>query len=105
MVRSDGYDVTDLAFLPDGDAVLLERRFALFGGFGCRLRRIASDCLGPGARVDGEIVYESDGSHQVDNMEGLAVHREGGEIVVSLISDNNFSSLQRTLLLEFALVG
>ena len=106
VVRSDRYDVTDLAFLPNGDLLLLERRFALLGGLGCRLRRIAAAAIAPGAQVDGEIVYESDGSHQVDNMEGLAVHREGGEIIVTLVSDNNFNtSLQRTLLLEFALAG
>ena len=29
----------------------------------------------------------------------------GGEIVLTLISDNNFSALQRTLLLQFTLVG
>lgn len=106
VVRTDRYDVTDLAFLPNGDLLLLERRFALLGGLGCRLRRMAGAAIAPGAQVDGEIVYESDGSHQVDNMEGLAVHREGGEIIVTLISDNNFNtSLQRTLLLEFALGG
>jgi hypothetical protein len=106
VVRSSSYDVTDLAFLPDGDLLLLERRFALLGGLGCRLRRMAAAAIAPGARVDGEIVYESDGSHQVDNMEGLAVHREGRETIVTLISDNNFNtSLQRTLLLEFALAG
>lgn len=103
IVLSGGYDVTDLAFLPDGAAVILERRFSLFGGFGCRLRRIEASAFRSGARVDGEILYESEASHQVDNMEGLAVHREGGDVVLSLISDNNFSSLQRTLLLEFAL--
>lgn len=102
---SGGYDVTDMAFLPDGDAVILERRFSLFGGFGCRLRRIAAGTIRPDARVEGEVLYESEASHQVDNMEGLAVHREGGETVLSLISDNNFSALQRTLLLEFALAA
>jgi hypothetical protein len=106
VVRSDRYDVTDLAFLPDGDLLLLERRFALLGGLGCRLRRMNAAAIAPGARVDGEILYESDGSHQIDNMEGLSVHREGREIVVTLVSDNNFNtSLQRTLLLEFALAG
>lgn len=102
--RRDGYDVTDLAFLGSGDALVLERRFSLFGGFGCRLRRIASGAFRPGASLDGEAIYESEASHQIDNMEGLAVHREGGETVVSLISDNNFNAnLQRTLLLEFSL--
>jgi hypothetical protein len=38
-------------------------------------------------------------------MEGLAIHREGGDVVLSLISDDNFSSLQKTLLLEFSLPG
>ena len=100
---SGGYDVTDLAFLPEGDAVILERRFSLFGGFACRLRRVAAATIRPGARIDGDVLYESEPSHQVDNMEGLAVHREGGETVLSMISDNNFSSLQKTVLLEFAL--
>ena len=102
---SGGYNVTDLAFLPDGDAVILERRFSLFGGFGCRLRRIEAGAFKASASVDGDILYESEASHQIDNMEGLAVHRDGGDIVLSLISDDNFSSLQRTVLLEFALAG
>jgi hypothetical protein len=104
MVRSGGYDATDLAFLPNGDMLLLERRFSLFG-FGCRVRRIEADAIRPDARVEGEVLYESEASHQIDNMEGLAVHREGNETIVTLISDNNFSALQRTVLLEFALAG
>ncbi|EIM25164.1 esterase-like activity of phytase family protein [Microvirga lotononidis] len=102
---SGGYAVTDLAFLPEGDAVILERRFSLFGFFGCRLRRIEAAALKAGARVDGNVLYESEASHQVDNMEGLAIHREGRDTVLSLISDDNFSSLQKTVLLEFSLLG
>lgn len=106
LVRRDGYDVTDLAFLDSDDALVLERHFSLLGGFGCRLRRIASSAVRPGASVDGEVIYQSEASHQIDNMEGLAVHREGRETVVSMISDNNFNAnLQRTLLLEFALAA
>lgn len=103
---SGGYDATDLAFLPDGSLLLLERRFGLLGGLGCRLRRIAHGAIRPGARLDGEVVYESEASHRIDNMEGLAVHREGDDTVVTLISDNNFNTrIQKTLLLEFSLVG
>jgi len=37
-------------------------------------------------------------------MEGLSVHRSvGGDIVLTLISDDNFTFLQRTLLLQFTL--
>jgi len=37
-------------------------------------------------------------------MEGLAVHQDAsGSVVLTLISDDNFSRLQRTLLLQFTL--
>jgi hypothetical protein len=37
-------------------------------------------------------------------MEGLSVHRSpGGETVLTLVSDDNFSTVQRTLLLQFVL--
>ena len=105
VVRSGAYDISDLAFLPNGDVLLLERRFSLFGGFSVRLRRVARDAIRPGASVDGVVIYESDASHQIDNMEGLAVHQESGETILTMISDNNFNSFQRTVLLEFALAG
>jgi hypothetical protein len=39
-------------------------------------------------------------------MEGMALHRNAnGETIITLVSDDNFSPLQRTLLLQFALVG
>ena len=37
----------------------------------------------------------------VDNMEGLAVRREGNRLFVYVVSDDNFNSLQRTLLMKF----
>ncbi len=104
VARSDGFDVTDLAFLPSGEALLLERRFSVFAGFDMRLRRIAPGAFRPGARVDGPVIARLDG-HPVDNMEGLAVHAEAGRTILTLISDDNFSFLQRTLLLEFELTG
>jgi hypothetical protein len=43
-------------------------------------------------------------AHQVDNMEGIAVHQSGSATVLTLVSDDNFSAIQRTLLLQFTLV-
>jgi hypothetical protein len=104
--RSGGFDVTDLAFLPSGEMLLLERRVSFLSGFGARIRRIAADAIYPGASVDGPVIFEADAGHQIDNMEGLAVHRDGaGQTIVSMISDDNFSTLQRTVFLEFALAG
>ena len=43
--------------------------------------------------------------YQIDNMEALGVHRTAqGETVLTLLSDDNFSAVQRTLLLQFTLL-
>ena len=58
----------------------------------------------PGALVDGPELIVADIGFQIDNMEGLSVHREpSGALVLTIISDDNFSPLQRTVLLQFAL--
>jgi hypothetical protein len=102
--RSGDFDVTDGAFLPDGDLILLERRYRPPFSVGMRLRRIAAATLKPGALVDGEVLIEAGLSAHIDNMEGLDVwRREDGTTILSLISDDNQSFLQRTLYLEFAL--
>lgn len=105
VARPGGYDVADAEFLPDGDLLLLERRFGLPLGLSVRIRRIAADDVRPGRVLDGPVIFEAALGHQIDNMEGLAV-TEGpdGEILLALVSDNNLSPLQRTLLLLFALV-
>ena len=55
-----------------------------------RIRRIALGEIKPGALVDGAVLFEADLGYEIDNMEGLSVHRSaGGEIVLTLISDDN----------------
>ncbi|WP_037546230.1 esterase-like activity of phytase family protein [Stappia stellulata] len=104
VARQDAYDATDAAFLPDGDLLLLERRFTLRHGLGMRLRLFAADELRPGRRAVGEVLLEAGYTDQIDNMEGLAVHETAqGETILTLISDDNRSILQRNLLLRFRL--
>lgn len=106
VVRHGSFAVTDAAFLPDGDLLLLERSFAWLDGVAMRIRRIPGRELRPGARLEGEELLKADMRSQIDNMEGLAVHRDAdGSAVLTLISDDNFSFLQRTILLRFRLVG
>ena len=102
--RSNDFDVTDAAFLPSGDLLVLERRFALPGGFAMRLRQFDATSVRSGATLDGRILIEADDDHfAVDNMEGLAVRPSpDGGAILTLVSDNG-SFLQRTLLLQFAL--
>jgi hypothetical protein len=102
--RHDRFDITDAAFLPDGDLLLMERRFNMKDLIGLRLRRLPGSDLKAGAILDGEILLEADFNHQIDNMEALAVHQNAaGETILTLLSDNNRSLLQRTLLLRFRL--
>ena len=58
-----------------------------------------------GARLDGKVLANlAFQDANIDNMEGLAVRRgPKGETLLYMISDNNFSMLQRTLLLMFEL--
>ena len=102
--RSADYDISDAALLPGGDVLLLERKFSWTSGLSVRMRRVALGDVKPGAVVDGPTLFEADLGYEIDNMEGLSVHRgAGGETVLTLISDDNFSVLQRTLLLQFTL--
>lgn len=105
LARHNGYDITDLAFLPSGDMLVLERWYQPLRGVGMRMRRIAGRDIRPGALVDGPRLIEADLGFEIDNMEGLSVHSEEGRTVLTLISDDNFSFLQRTLLLEFELLA
>lgn len=106
VVPHDDFDISSARFLPDGDLILLERRFSPLSGLAMRLRRIAGDTVAAGARLDGEILLDAGMASQIDNMEGLAVHRDAsGRTILTLISDDNQNILQRTLILQFALTG
>lgn len=101
--RMNDFDVTDLGFLPGGDLVILERRFSPFWGIAFRLRRVALQNIAPGALLDGETLIEANMAYQIDNMEALTIHRApDGRVIFTLLSDNNFSVLQRNLVLRFA---
>ncbi|MGV8939140.1 MAG: esterase-like activity of phytase family protein [Allorhizobium sp.] len=104
VMRRDDFDVTDGAFLPDGDLLVLERRFAFSTGIGMRIRRIKGADIRPGAVVDGEILLVAGNGDQIDNMEGLdVVTGADGSTHVILVADDNHSILQRNLMLEFRL--
>lgn len=104
VARHDEFDITDGAFLPDGDLLLLERSFSIASGVRMRLRRIPGGQLTKGAMADGEVLLAADMGYQIDNLEGMDVWRRGdGATMVSLVSDDNQSLLQRNLYLEFRL--
>ncbi len=82
---------------PDNRLYLLERDFRGLGGFASRLRR-----------------FELTGAYETtlfttpfarhDNLEGLSVWRtDAGQLIATLISDDNFFALQRTGIVEYRL--
>jgi hypothetical protein len=103
--RTDNFDISDAVLLPSGDLLLLERKFSLLGGVGVRIRRIASNAIAPGAVIDGPVIFNADLGSEIDNLEGIDVHvTPEGDTVLTMISDDNFSMIQRNLLLQFTLV-
>ncbi len=102
-VAPEGFKITDAAQLPDGRLLFLNRRASLADGFTAKLT--VSDKAGakPGAPLTGREIASLRPPLAVDNMEALAVTREGGRTIIWIASDDNFFPLQRTLLLKFAL--
>ncbi|MCV6576065.1 MAG: esterase-like activity of phytase family protein [Cohaesibacter sp.] len=95
---------TDAAFLANGDLVIVERSFSLLAGLKIQLRRIRAGQLKAGALSDVEILFSGDLRYELDNLEGLAVQAlPDGSSLLTLVSDDNFSRLQRSLLLQFHL--
>jgi hypothetical protein len=102
--RTNNFDISDAVLLPSGDLLILERKFSLFSGVGIRIRRIPLKSIAPGALVDGPSIFDADLGQEIDNMEGIdATVTPEGDTVLTMVSDDNFSLLQRTLLLQFTL--
>jgi hypothetical protein len=104
--RTDDFDVSDCTFLAPADLLLLERRYVPPFGLAIRIRRIPLAAVAESAVVDGRTLMAADLGYQIDNMEGMSVHRnQSGETIITLVSDDNFSPIQRNLLLQFAVIG
>lgn len=102
-VTQGRFKPTDLAVLPSGDLLVLERSFSGLGGFGARLSVIDRETVLPGARLSGREIARFRAPLVVDNFEGLAVVEVGGRTLLYIVSDDNFSAFQRNLLLMFEL--
>ena len=107
----DVYRPTGATFLPDGDLLVLERRYPPLA---VRLMKLsAADLAGTGPLNPREIV-RLDPPLNLDNFEGVATRRDAsGATLLYLISDDNGCSkgstvvaprVQRTLLLLFELL-
>lgn len=100
-----GYRITDAALSGDGRMLLLNRSLNLLkGGFVAKLTAAPIPETRPGGVIEGKEIADL---HRPlsDNMEALSVTREGGCTILWMASDDNYNSVQRTLLLSFFLEG
>ncbi|HEV7590928.1 MAG TPA: esterase-like activity of phytase family protein [Longimicrobium sp.] len=105
---SDGFSPTDadVGGRPDHPIVVLQRRYTPETGVAARILRFhpgATDGHGRREPAGLETLAELVPPLSVDNMEGLAYRDDGGSFIY-VISDDNFSPTQRTLLLKFEVI-
>lgn len=98
-----GYDVSDATQLPDGRLAILNRRFRLPFLFTAKVTLVNPSTIRPGAVVRGREIATLAPPLVHDNFEGIAATREGRDTMLWLVSDDNQSRLQRSLLLKFRL--
>ncbi|MBR0666307.1 esterase-like activity of phytase family protein [Roseomonas hellenica] len=98
----------DAVGLPDGGALVLERRFTIFGGFEARLTRVPAPALAaarPDTVLQGEVLFSTSDALPRENWEGVSAIRHNGALLVTLVTDDNERSFQRGLIAVFALEG
>ncbi|HJQ55435.1 MAG TPA: esterase-like activity of phytase family protein, partial [Vineibacter sp.] len=100
----EGFRPTAAAALPDGDIVVLERSAGFLGGLRVRVMRLRTADLAPDAVVRPEELARLATPIVTENLEGIAARRgPGGETLLWLVSDDNFSPWQQSVLLHFVL--
>lgn len=99
-----GYDLSDAAELPNGDLLVLARRFALPFDFSAKLVRIARGALKAGATVRGQEVAALAGGAYAENWEGVTATVERGRTVLWLVSDSDTAFLQHSKVAKFVLL-
>ncbi|MEO0699672.1 MAG: esterase-like activity of phytase family protein, partial [Pseudomonadota bacterium] len=100
-----GFGITDAAELPDGRLLILLRRVLWnVPPFEGRIAVAKLPKSGEPQELRPQFVLDLTAVAPRDNYEGLAItERDDGAVRVWVISDDNFSSLQRTLLLKLRL--
>lgn len=104
LTRHGDFNVTDLTVLADGTVLTLERSFSSRTLPGMAIRRFPSAAATRNAIVTPELLLEARVPFfDIDNMEAIATCKRDDKTLVTIMSDNNFNtSLQQTLLLQFA---
>ena len=98
-----GFDPSDATELPDGRLLILSRWWGPPLRFASRLELIDPAAIRPGATVRGRLIATLAAPLIHDNFEGVVATMEQGHTILWLVSDDNLTRFQRTLLLKFRL--
>ena len=98
-----GFSPVDVAALPDGRLIVLNRAFAAPFAFSNSIAVVDTRAIRAGAVVPGREIARLAAPLIHDNFEGVAVSREGDDTVIWMVSDDNETVLERTMLLKFRL--
>ncbi|MGI9449799.1 MAG: esterase-like activity of phytase family protein [Geminicoccaceae bacterium] len=112
----DGDHVDDLVYVPTPDFVptgadhldealyIVERQFSLLGGFRSRILTLPTHQVQPGAHLKGTALAAFRFGDFGENFEAITAKRAPDRrTLIYLLSDDNFSLFQRTVLLQLAL--
>jgi hypothetical protein len=99
VIPDGGYQPTAMDQLDGETMLVLHRRVGMLAGLSMVLTEGR-----PGSGEAPREVARMAPPYTVDNMEALAIRREGERKFIYMLSDNNFNGLQRTLLLKFELL-
>lgn len=100
----EGYDPTDGAELPDGDLLILNRRFQFPFRFTAKVVRIARDDIRAGTIAKGRVIATLADPVVSENAEGIEVTREGRATMVWIVTDNDGMFWRPTFLMKFRLL-
>jgi hypothetical protein len=95
------------AFAPTGADRLddrlffVERRVSLLGGWQARVTCVEVAAVTAGALLEPVVLAELGFADGIDNMEGIAVRADGADLELVLVSDDNMTPFQRTLVLHY----
>lgn len=96
--------VSDATTLPDGRILLVHRRVGFDPVFTTTVAIVDPADIRTGAVLRSRTIGRVPGA-LADNYEGAAVTTDGARIFLWLVSDDNFNRWQRSLLVQFELVG
>ncbi|MCK0070041.1 esterase-like activity of phytase family protein [Kordiimonas laminariae] len=101
-IPPQNYSPTDAAALPNGDVLLLMRHYSPLDGVSAKIMLLKAEDITAAGELKGRELAHIEPPYSVDNMEAMdIVPLQDGRIRIYMMSDDNFSLRQRTLLMVF----